>query len=330
MHRRDFHRQLVAMAAGSATTSLVAPSVATDQAAATALPIIDTHQHLWNLEQQEVPWLENAPPVLRRSYVTRDYQQATRGLNITKAIYMEVNVAPRDHWSEVERVTRLCASSRHPTVAAVVGGHPAADTFARYAARVANNPYVKGIRRVLHGGTPRGHCLSEPFVRSMQRLGELDLSFDLCLRPGELRDAVRLVDQCPDTRFILDHCGNADPKAFWSADRGGAPAHDPDLWRRAMDALGRREQVVCKISGIIARVPPAGWSADDLAPIVKHCLEAFGSERVVFGSDWPVCRVGAELAQWVNALRSIIQDRPLQLQRNLLHANAQRIYRLEA
>jgi L-fuconolactonase len=92
--------------------------------------------------------------------------------------------------------------------------------------------------------------------------------------------------------------------------------------------LGERKHVVCKISGIVAQVPQPDWSAEDLAPIVNHCLDAFGPDRVIFGSDWPVCRLGAELADWVRALQAIVHDRPRDQQRKLFHDNAQALFRV--
>ena len=157
-----------------------------------------------------------------------------------------------------------------------------------------------------------GHCLQERFVRDVQYLGEIGMSFDLCLRPSELGDAVGLVDQCPGTRFIVDHCGNADPQIV-----SGAAEHDPanpfshtkEQWQGDMAALGEREHVVCKISGIIARAP-AGWNADTLAPAVNHCLDSFGPDRVVFGGDWPVCNFGASLGRgWLRCGRSSLGGR---------------------
>lgn len=331
LNRRGFHRTLAAAAAaGWIGGNPAALGQAVDAHHADPIPIIDTHQHLWDLNRQRVPWLANATDVLRRSYVTSDYLEATRGLNVVKAIYMEVDVAPEDQVAEAELITELCRSEEHPTVAAVIGGRPNEDAFEPYIRQMAKNPYVKGVRQVLHGGTPRGFCLQPTFVRSMRLLGELGLSYDLCPRPPELVDCVQLVDQCRDTQFIVDHCGNADPKAFPPASRraGVQGTHDPDDWRRQIDALGQREHVVCKISGIVAQVPRPEWSAEDLAPIVNHCLDAFGPDRVIFGSDWPVCRVGAELAQWVHSLREIVGDRPRPDQQKLWHDNAQRLYRV--
>jgi L-fuconolactonase len=328
MHRRDFLQQLAGAAlAGSCAAPLLAEKPA--EPLPNTPPMIDTHQHLWDLKRLNVPWVHKAAEVLRRSYVTRDYLQAAKGLNIVKTVYMEVNVPATELVAEVELITKLCQSDEHPTAAAVIGGRPGEPAFADYIRPMAKNPFVKGVRQVLHGGTPRGYCLNEPFVKSIQLLGELGLSFDLCLRPNELSDAVRLVDQCPGTRFILDHCGNADPKAFSSRSNGTRPSHDPRTWRRDMAALATREHVVCKISGVVARAPQPNWTADDLAPVVNFCLDQFGPDRVVFGSDWPVCLVGAPLADWVAALKQIVKQRPLEHQKKLLHDNAQRIYGLQ-
>jgi L-fuconolactonase len=188
------------------------------------------------------------------------------------------------------------------------------------------------VRQVLHADqAPRGLCLEPTFLASLRLLGELGMSFDLCMRPAELEDAALVAERCPDTRFILDHCGNADPKAFLPKSRlapDESPWHDPDQWRRDIDRLAKRPNVACKISGIVARAPAAGWSADDLAPIVRQCLDAFGPDRVVFGGDWPVCTLRASLREWVEALRAIVSDRDEADQRKLFFANAARMYGL--
>jgi len=149
------------------------------------------------------------------------------------------------------------------------------------------------------------------------------------MRPAELADGTRLVDQCPDTRFVLDHCGNADPRWFGTASDGAeSPIRAREQWKRDLAEVAKRKNVVCKISGIVARVTPGVWAADDLAPIVNHCLDEFGPDRVVFASDWPVCTLGATLAEWVGALKQIVAGRPREEQRKFFHDNAQRFYEL--
>ena len=290
------------------------------------IPIIDTHQHLWDLNQFQIDWLSDAPEVLRQTYLTPEYRVATEGLHVVKAIYMEIDLAVAQQSAEAEFVIDLSRSDAHPTAGAVISGRPGSESFADYIGKYAENPWIKGVRQVLHvPSTGPGYCLASQFVSSIQLLGELGKSFDLCMRPTELGDAVRLVDQCPGTRFIVDHCGNADPKAFLPVGDED-PWHDANHWRRSMADLAARKNTICKISGIVARVPAGGWSAETLAPIVNHCLDEFGPDRVVFGGDWPVCLLGAPYRDWVTALKAIIRERPLAEQRKLLHDNAERIY----
>ncbi|MGV2335869.1 MAG UNVERIFIED_CONTAM: amidohydrolase family protein [Planctomycetaceae bacterium] len=136
----------------------------------------------------------------------------------------------------------------------------------------------------------------------MKLLGELNLSFDLCMRPTELADGLKLAKLCPETRFVLDHCGNAAPAAFLpEAQRGGKPAaHDPKSWRNDIKALADCPNVICKISGVIASAPQGVPFTESLGPIVNHCLDTFGPDRVVFGGDWPVCLLGGSYKDWLD------------------------------
>jgi L-fuconolactonase len=291
------------------------------------IPIIDTHQHLWWVSKSAPPWLANADEILKRDYGVPQYREATEGLDVS-AVYMEVDVAPEDHVSEAENIIQLINSGESSTRAAVIGGRPSSDAFAAYVARFAQHPEVKGVRQVLHGAsTPRGYCITNEFVRGMRILGEHGLNYDICMRPAELSDAAKLISSVPETRFVLDHCGNADPKAFSS--NSTKPSHDPDRWRRDIESIAALPNVSCKISGIVAAAPE-DWKVADLAPIINHCLDSFGPDRVIFGGDWPVCLLGSPFKNWVSALHQIIKDRTDDEQQRLWSGNAKRIYRLEA
>lgn len=282
------------------------------------VPIIDTHQHLWDIERIRPPWLPATGP-LAGPHTMERYMREAEGLGIERTVYMEVDVDPRDHVAEAETVLELCRLPGNPMVGAVIGGRPASEGFAAYIRRFRRNRHVRGVRQVLHvAGTPRGYCLQEPFVRSMRLLGELDLAFDICVPASGIPDAAKLCDLCPDTRFVLNHCGNP-----------GVQTPDLEPWRRDMADVARRPNVVCKISGIVATARE-GWTADDLAPIVRHCAEVFGRDRLVFGSDWPVCTLRASLRQWVTAARELVAGWTEQDQRKLFHDNAIRAYRLPA
>jgi predicted TIM-barrel fold metal-dependent hydrolase len=281
------------------------------------IPIIDTHQHLWDLTIFRLPW-QKENPKLARDFVIADYLEATAGLGVVKSIYMEVDVEPSQQPAEADYVIAICRHGDTPMAAAVISGRPASSGFKEYITRYKQSGFVKGVRQVLHvPGTPPGYCLDSQFVDGIRLLGALDLSFDLCMRSAELKDAVKLIDACPDTRFILDHCGNASVRA-----RDLAP------WRGDIEAIARRKNVVCKVSGIVASAAPGPWTADDLAPIVNHVLDTFGADRVMFGGDWPVCTLAASYRQWVEALRAIVGSRSETDQRKLFHDNAAAFYGL--
>lgn len=327
MNRRSFIRNATQATLASAILKKTSPELVASSA---DLPlIVDTHQHLWDLSAQKLPWLASAPGILNRSYTTEDYKAATDGFNV-KAIYMEVDVAPDQHMKEAEHILAIAESGRTPTLAAVIGGNVASPDFLAYITRYHRNPLIKGVRQVLHGEkTPAGYCLQDDFLRGVKLLGAHGMSFDLCMRAVNLMDAAKLAAKCPETRFILDHCGNPDLKCFRPLKNGEEkPKHTADHWKRAIDAIAQNKNVIGKISGVAASLPPGG-DASDLAPAVNHCLDAFGPDRVVFGGDWPVCLLGAKLDRWIDFLREIIRTRPAPDQEKLWCKNAIHHYSLK-
>lgn len=325
-------RRTALRAAAAATAAAAIPGAAAFASPGTDLiPAVDTHQHLWDLTRLTLPWLKVAPEILRHNYGLPEYAQATAGLNVVQAVYMEVDVRPEDHVLEAETLIQICRSGTAPTVAAVISGRPGLPTFDPYIRKLSKSPEIRGVRQVLHSpDAPKAMCLEPQFVKSVKLLGELNLSFDLCMRPTELSDGLKLAKLCPETRFVLDHCGNAAPAAFLpEAQRGDKPAtHDPQTWRDDIKALADCPNVICKISGVIAAAPAGVPFTDSLGPIVNHCLDAFGPDRVVFGGDWPVCLLGGSYKDWLTTLRTLIAGRPVEHQQKLLYANARRFYRL--
>ncbi len=270
-------------------------------------------------------WLNGAAPQLNTPMHHEQYRLATQGLQV-EAVYMEVDVEDGDLDAEAKHVLSLCDAPTS-TIAAVLGGRPDSNDFLAYLQRTEHKK-LKGIRRVLHTDkTPKGFCLAENFVRGIRELGKRKLLFDLCMRPTDLMDGYALAKKCPESLFMLDHCGNAHPLAFRKRPDDKLAHHSAEEWKRSMDQLAKCENVFCKISGVIARLP-SGGDANDLAPIINHCLDAFGPDRVVFGSDWPVCLLGAPLLTWVRYLHEIIATRSAEDQQKLWSKNAMRIYTL--
>lgn len=278
------------------------------------MPIIDTHQHLWDLKALKLAWVKGNPR-LDRSFLPSDYREAAEGLGIVRSVYLEVDVVPEQQLLEAATILEIIRRKAGVTAAAVISGRPERDDFPVYLDRFRDAKEIKGVRRILHGGeTPQGHALSEEFIRGIRTLGERGLHFELCPRAGEMADMIKLVDACPDTMFVLDHLGNPN-------------LDDLAQWRKDMDELAKRERVWCKVSGIVASARE-GWTAEDLAPAVNHGLESFGPDRVMFGGDWPVCTLRATLKQWVEALQAIVAERPEAERRKLFHDNAVKCYRL--
>jgi len=308
MNRREF------MAASAAAVTL---STTPAKDVLPMIPIIDTHQHLWDLKKFKTNWLKEGTP-LAQSFTPVEYAEAITGLNVVKSVYMEVDVVKEQQQQEADYVVELCKSGKTTMVAAVVSGWPSTEGFEKYVRPFKGSPYIKGLRQVVHSdSTPAGYSLTKEFIKGVQLLGDLGLSWDICIRPGELGDAAKLVDACPGTRFILDHCGN-----------GPVKSPDRTAWRKDMEVLGKKKNLVCKVSGIVASADKDKWKPADLAPLVLHTIECFGWDRVMFGGDWPVCTLAATYKQWVEALKVIVKDRKEDEQKKLFHDNAARFYGL--
>ena len=297
------------------------------------LDIIDTHQHLWNLDRLNLPWV-NGIPELNRSYKFADYTSAAENSGVTRTIYMEVDAHPDDKQKEIDDITLHCEAESDEMVGMVVSADPGKAGFIKLLDINSNNSFLKGVRQVLHNPEQGAkYCLTPDFVQGIQILGKRDLLFDICIRPAELDDAVELCSQVPETTFVLDHCGNADPYVVSGHRESDSSiydktyVHSKENWEKGIFQLGELGNVYCKISGIVARAE-IGWNEATLAPTVNTCLEAFGEDRVVFGGDWPVCDLGASLSQWISALKIIVSNRPSIVQEKLFNINAKRLYQL--
>jgi L-fuconolactonase len=314
MDRRNF----LTLASGAAASSLLATD--DKKEIAKMLSVIDPHQHLWDLSRFKLGWLKKGSE-FDTSFTPKEYAEAIDGLNVVKSVYMEVDVLEEQQQAEVDYVTEICKGGKTTMVAAVVSGRPASPNFANFVSQFQGSKYIKGVRQVLHAeSTPPEYPLKAEFVQGIQLLGELGLSFDLCLRSADLLSACKLIDKCPDTRFVLDHCGN--PQADFTAKQY-------TQWKADLTEVAKRKNLICKISGIVANGYVKGkWKAEDLAPAVNDTIGIFGVNRCMYAGDWPVCTKVATYGEWLGAFRQIISDRPEADQRKLLHDNAEKFYRI--
>jgi predicted TIM-barrel fold metal-dependent hydrolase len=279
------------------------------------MKIVDTHQHLWDLDLFRYAWLQQLPD-LNRSFRMNDYLAATNGLAIEKSVHLEADVDEPFMLDETMHLLRLADCADNPLEGVVACGRPESKEFKTYVEKIAGHPKLRGIRRVLHT-RPDDLGQSETFIENISSLAGYSLSFDICVLARQLPIAIRLVSQCPDVTFILDHCGVPQVK-----DKIFNP------WRSLIREIAKFPNIFCKVSGLIAYADPSNWTEEDLRPYVDHAIECFGWDRVMFGSDWPVCTLSANYRQWVDVLLSLTRSAGEANQKKLFHDNAIRVYRL--
>jgi predicted TIM-barrel fold metal-dependent hydrolase/L-rhamnose mutarotase len=272
--------------------------------------IVDTHLHLVYLDKFSYPWLDGVP-ALKKQWTFESYWAEAQKLGIETALHMEVDVAEQ----EMEDEARFVLDVDPHIGGAIAAARPEHVDFPRHLERLAAMPGVKGIRRILHT-QPDELSQGTLFADNLRRLPAHNLTFDLCVLARQLPIGRELVAKCPDTQFVLDHCGVPDV---------ASQALDP--WRDDIRRLAELPNVVAKISGIVAYAKP-DWSVDDLRPFVEHVIDSFGWDRVVWGSDHPVCVQTANLTRWVEATRTLINGASEAEQAKLLHGTAERLYRL--
>jgi L-fuconolactonase len=250
---------------------------------------VDSHHHLWRFAPDEYTWIADDMAVLRRDYGIDDLEAVVRPAGIDGTIVVQARQ------SLVENDDLLVAAARCPTIAAVVGwvdlrDPRVADTLAGYAA----HPRFRGVRHIVQA-EPDGFLDDEHFNRGIARLKTFDLVYDLLIVARQLPEAIRFVDRHPDQPFVLDHLAKPTIRAA---------AFDSE-WEASIRALARRPHVTCKVSGLVTEVRDVTWTVDVLRPYIDVVLDAFGPDRIMAGSDWPVCLLRSGYAEWQDALHRL-------------------------
>lgn len=277
--------------------------------------IIDTHLHVVDPSVLEYPWLSGVP-ALNQAWPYKAYELEARRSGISQSLHMEVDVAPERIEDESTNVKSLAERPGSLIAGAIASCRPEDPGFANYLERQQHNPLIKGFRRVLH--VMPDELSTQPLFReNIKRLSGTGLTFDLCVLPRQLPQAMALADLAPDVTFILDHCGVPDIKG---------DARQP--WHDHVSELARRPNVIAKISGVVAYADPESWIADTLRPWVEHTISSFGWDRVVWGSDWPVCTLGGGLHAWVAATHALLEGTSPDERRKLLSGNAKALWNL--
>lgn len=281
-------------------------------------PIVDTHLHVWDPNHLNYPWLEGVP-FLNKPYLLPDYNKATGPVQVEKMVFLECDVDKSQFLDEVEWVTELAAQD--PRIQGIVanGALELGDGVRPYLEQLTKNPLVKGIRRIVQGEPDPEFSLRPDFVRGVQALPDYGLSCDLCIYERQLASTVKLVEQCPNVQFILDHIGK--PQIV---------NHLMEPWRTELRKLAALPNVWCKVSGLVTEADHKNWTPADLRPYIDHVVECFGFDRVIYGGDWPVAFQATEYPRWVRTLEEAVAGASEAEMRALFRDNAIKFYRLPA
>ena len=273
---------------------------------------IDAHQHFWRYSDAEFGWISEPMAAIRRNFLPADLQP----LLDENGIGGTVAVQARQSIDETEWLLEL--ADENTWITGVVGWVDLVHAdVEQQLERLSKNRKLRGIRHVLQGEEDTFMDRAD-FNRGISLLREYSLVYDLLILERQLPAAIRFVDCHPNQPFVLDHV--AKPLIA---------TREQDPWGDRIREVAKRPNVSCKLSGMVTEADFGSWTTDDLRPYVETVLEAFGSKRLIFGSDWPVCTVAATYAQWISTARELFTELNMEEQALIFGGNAIQIYGLD-
>ncbi len=279
------------------------------------VPITDSHVHFWDPAQFDYAWLRNSP--LGSPKAPADYWKEASGFKVEKLVFVQAECRRDQATQEAAWVEKL--AREEPRLAAIVAFAPMDDDRALALALEAfsSRPLVRGLRHLLQSEPEADFCLRPQFVAGVKRLAGAKLVFEVGARDDQLAAVAKLVAQCPEVSFVLDHLGN--PRI-----REGAL----QPWEQSIRRLAALPNITCKVSGAATR---ADWkNPKQLKPYIDHVLNTFGFDRVLFGSDWPVCTLACSLRRWLEVLGELTRGCTRAERERLWGSNARKVFRIGA
>jgi L-fuconolactonase len=272
---------------------------------------LDSHQHFWIYDAPQYPWIPKGSP-LHRSWLPEDLAL------IQQPLGFEGSIAVQARQSLEESRWLLALADAHRSIRGVVGWVDLRDPRVdQQLAELSKHPRFVGVRHVVQDEPDPAFMLSQEFQHGISQLAQFDLAYDLLIYPHQLEAALQLVERFPEQRFVLDHI--AKPLI---RQRTISP------WRENIRALAEFPHVCCKVSGMITEANHTGWVPEDFRPYLDPIFEAFGCERLMYGSDWPVCLLAGSYQQTVELVETYAQQFPAAGRDALFGGTAARFYRL--
>lgn len=274
---------------------------------------IDAHQHYWVYNPSEYAWIDDSMPTIRRNFLPDDLRPELKRENFDGSVLVQT----RQTWEETRWLLELAATS--PGILGVVGWadlrspevHSQLET-------IAGNPKLVGIRHIVQSEPDDNFLLRDEFLHGVSVLEEFGLAYDILIYTRHLRVAAEFVKRFPRQRFVLDHMAKPPIK-------GG----EIKFWSDGIRRLAEFPNVYCKLSGLVTEADWQHWTPDQINPYLEVAFEAFGPDRLMIGSDWPVCLVAASYQQVISIIRDHMQAYSKAVQDAVMGGNAQRFWRLK-
>jgi len=274
--------------------------------------LIDAHQHFWQYDAAEYGWIDDGMASLRHNFLPSDlYPEITQaGVGGTIAVQARQTIL------ETKWLLELAAANSF--IRGVVGWAPIAEaSFPALIEELASDPKLVGLRHVVQA-EPDGFLDGDAFNKGIGALAETALVYDLLVVERQLPEAILFVDRHPNQIFVLDHL--AKPRIAEA---------ELEPWASNMKELAKRENVYCKLSGMVTEADWRHWAISSLQPYVDVALEAFAPRRLMFGSDWPVCTVAATYSKWISTVGDLLAKLSSEERARVFSETAVEAYRLK-
>lgn len=273
---------------------------------------IDSHQHFWKFDPVRNSWITEDMTVIRRDFFPDDLKLLLDRNKIDGCVAVQADQ------SEEENAFLLSLAEKHDFIKGVVGWIDfQAEDVEEKLIQYARQDKLKGFRHVLQGEKQRDFMLRPAFKNGIAKLKNFDFSYDILIFPDQLKYAIDFVRAFPDQRFVVDHLAKPYIKD-----------NKIDRWKIDMETLAREENVSCKISGMVTEAEWKSWKNDDFKPYLDSVVESFGMNRIMYGSDWPVCLVAASYDQMFNIVREYFSAFSNDEQQLFFGTNAIQFYNL--
>lgn len=272
--------------------------------------IIDTHQHFWRYNAAEYGWIGKGMEKIRRDFLPADLKKNIDRANVNAVI----SVQARQKLEETDWLLSL--ASDNDFIHGVVGWFPLAEPdIEAILERYAENKYLKGVRHVLQDEPDLDYMLRDGFNHGIHMLSRFNLIYEILIYEHQLPQAITFVDKHPSQIFVLNHIAK--------------PLIRENVlspWKENIAELARRENIYCKISGMVTEADYHHWDESQLNPYLEIVLDSFGPLRLMFGSDWPVCLLECSYEQWVEIIHRFIASLSVDEQYLIWEGNARNIY----